>query len=202
MRNLLFFIFPIVAAVFSFAAATDRTTPGQTSARMRAKADSALIFCHAKGMNTEFCLLTDMAVHPGRYRLWVWDFQKGAVVLSTLCCHGCGGGSTLSTPVFSNVPGSNCTSLGKYRLGARSWSNWGIHVHYKMHGLEKTNDNAYKRIVVLHSFDPVPEREMHPLCPPMGWSLGCPVISNEAMHTIDSMMQKARNPQVLLWIYD
>jgi hypothetical protein len=51
-------------------------------------------------------------------------------------------------PVYSNVVGSNCTSLGKYKIGKRSYSNWGINIHYKMHGLESSNSNAFKRHVV------------------------------------------------------
>ncbi len=199
MRKLIFFILPLLAGAVCLAAGQDAPSP-QTAGRLRAKADSALAYCRAKGMNTDFCLLADMGVHSGRKRMWVWDFRKGAAALSSLCCHGCGQGGTGAKPVFSNVPGSNCTSLGKYRLGARSWSNWGIHVHYKMHGLEPTNDKAFERIVVLHSFSPVPDVEIHPFHLPMGWSLGCPVISDSAMAAVDSMMQKSAKP-VLLWIY-
>jgi hypothetical protein len=163
-------------------------------------ADSALLYCKAKGMNTDLCILVDMKVHSGRKRLYVWDFNEGRPVLSTLCCHGCGLESTPSTPVFSNAPGSYCTSLGKYRIGARAWSNWGINVHYKLHGLESTNSNAFKRIVVLHAHNPMPEHEIYPLHLNMGWSLGCPVIPNNALRTLDPLLQKAAKP-VLFWIY-
>jgi hypothetical protein len=110
-------------------------------------------------------------------------------------------GSTCSSPVFSNEKGSYCTSLGKYRTGERSYSSWGINVHYKMHGLERTNDNAFSRIVVLHSYDYVPEEEIFPEHLPLGWSLGCPVISNKLMTSIDSLL-KTRKKSVLLWIYN
>jgi len=105
-----------------------------------------------------------------------------------------------SRPVFSNELGSNCTSLGKYKLGAKAYSNWGIHVHYKMHGLEATNVNAFRRIVVLHSYEPVPYDEIYPGHLPLGWSQGCPVISNTLMTKLDSLLKQRQKP-VLLWIY-
>lgn len=111
-----------------------------------------------------------------------------------------GKGSTESYPVFSNEKGSYCTSLGKYKTEGRAYSNWGIHIHYKMKGLEKSNNNAFARWVVLHSYDPVPETEIYPNHLPLGWSLGCPVVSNTTMTKIDSIMKKSNKP-VLLWIY-
>ncbi len=198
MRRLIFFIFPCLC---TFVCLYGQGTPAPTADRLQSMADSALIYCKAKGMNTEYCVMVDMSVHSGRKRLWVWDFSKNEPLLSSLCCHGSGLGSTTTQPVFSNTPGSYCTSLGKYRIGIRSWSQWGINVHYKLHGLESTNDNAYKRIVVLHSHNPVPETEIHPLHLPMGWSLGCPVVSNNVMTALDKTLQQGGKP-VLLWIYE
>lgn len=133
--------------------------------------------------------------------MFVWDFNKKKVVDSGLCAHGAGKESTAEVPVFSNIPDSNYSSLGKYKLGRRSYSNWGIHVHYKMHGLEKTNDNAFKRIIVLHSHTPVPSKEIYPEHMKMGWSQGCPVISNQLMTALDKRLKASREP-VLLWIYN
>jgi hypothetical protein len=69
-----------------------------------------------------------------------------------------------------------------------------------MKGLEASNSNAFKRIVVLHSYDPVAENEIYPEHLPMGWSLGCPVISNSLMTNIDHLLKRKKKP-VLLWIY-
>ncbi len=172
----------------------------RTGNYLQMKADSAAFFCNKKGMNTDFCILVDMKIHSGKNRIFVWDFKKKEVVLSGLCCHGAGGKSTTKTPEFSNTPGSNCTSLGKYKLGIRSYSRWGINVHYKMHGLETSNNNAYQRIVVFHSHTPVPEREIYPFHLPLGWSLGCPVVSDNTMKKVDEMLKNLETP-VLMWIY-
>jgi hypothetical protein len=168
--------------------------------KIQSKAEAALQFCKKNNMDTGICFLVDMKIHSGKNRFFVWDFKKGKVIYSGLCCHGMGLGSTEEKPVFSNKEGSYCTSLGKYATGAKAYSQWGIHIHYKLKGLEASNSNAFKRIVVLHSYDPVAENEIFPEHLPMGWSLGCPVISNSLMTNIDQLLKQKKKP-VLLWIY-
>ena len=170
---------------------------------LRAKADAAEEYCREHNMNTDFCFLIDMSIHSGKHRLFAWDFKNREVIFSALCCHGIGGGSTQEKPEFSNVSGSNCTSLGKYKLGVRSYSNWGINIHYKMHGLEETNSNAYNRIVVFHSHTPVPDHEIYPHHLPLGWSLGCPVVSDSIMRQADELLKGIDTKEpVLMWIYE
>ncbi len=164
------------------------------------KKQEALQYCKANSFDTSLVVFVDFSIASGKQRFWAYDFQQEKAIVSSLCCHGMGMNSGEENPVFSNENGSYCSSLGKYKLGARSYSQYGIHVHYKMHGLEKTNSRAFERIVVLHSFDPVPSKEIYPLSLPLGWSLGCPVISNEAMTQMDELL-KNRNKPVLLWIY-
>jgi hypothetical protein len=164
------------------------------------KMKEALIACRKFKLDTISAIFINMAEHPGKHRLWLIDLHTGRVLRSALCCHGMGGGSTELSPVFSNTKNSNCTSLGMYRTGIRAPSRYGINIHYKLHGLEKTNNNAFDRIVVLHSYSPVPEQEIYPSALPMGWSLGCPVTSNGMMKTLDSLFQKKKN-NTLLWIY-
>lgn len=165
------------------------------------KIKEALSFCRKEKLDTTLAFFADMSIHSGKKRFFVFDLQKKKILHSCLVCHGIGKGSTCTVPVFSNDKGSNCTSLGKYKTGIRSYSNWGINVHYKMHGLEKTNSHALQRIVVLHSYDLVYEEEIYPEHLPMGWSQGCPVISNNLMTSIDTLL-KNRKSSVLLWIYN
>jgi hypothetical protein len=165
------------------------------------KKDSALLFCKQKGLNTEFCILIDMSLHSGKNRLFIWNFGKDTLEHQALCAHGYGGGSTQEKPVFSNIEGSYCTSLGKYKVGARAYSQYGINVHYKLHGYEKTNNNAFKRWIVLHSHTPVSTKEIAPRHLPLGWSQGCPVTDNETMKLLDKKLQLSKKP-VLLWVYN
>lgn len=168
---------------------------------LKQRADSAEVYCRANGFNTDYCFLVDFSIHSGKKRFFVWDFKGDSVKYSSLCAHGHGGNSTASKPEFSNVDGSFCSSLGRYKVGIRSHSKWGINVHYKLHGLEPTNSNAYQRIVVLHSFTPVPGMEIYPVHLPMGMSKGCPVICNQVMKQVDALLEAEEKP-LLLWIYN
>lgn len=164
------------------------------------KVAKAVQYCKQHQMDTTLMLFIDMSIHSGKNRFFVWDNLRDTIIMKGLVCHGSGKGSTASTPVFSNEEGSYCTSLGKYKINTRSYSQWGIHIHYKMHGLESTNNNAYKRVVVLHSYDYVPNTPTYPLHIPMGYSLGCPVVSNTFMTQLDALL-KNRKQDVLMWIY-
>lgn len=169
-------------------------------ARLKAKADSAKLYCETKGLDTQFCFLIDFSIHSGKNRFFVWDFKKDTIRYQSLCCHGYGQKSTQKKPVFSNVEGSYCSSLGRYKVGERSYSKWGINVHYKLYGLDKSNNNAFKRWVVLHSHTPVSMDEIYPRHLPLGWSQGCPVINDEVMRKVDTILKEINKP-VLLWIY-
>jgi hypothetical protein len=179
-------------------------SPGkETLDRLTGKADEALTFCKKNGYNTDYCILIDMSIHSGKHRMFVWNFANSTIEHQSLCAHGCGKGeqtSTGATPLFSNVDGSKLTSPGKYKIGKRAYSQWGIHVHYKLYGLEKTNSRAYQRIIVLHAHTPVPAKEIYPLHLPMGWSWGCPVTDNATMTYLDEKLKTTEKP-VLLWIY-
>lgn len=168
--------------------------------RLKLKADSAKVYCVDKGFNTNYCFLVDFCMHSGKKRFFVWDFRGDSVVYASLCAHGYGKNSTASKPVFSNVEGSYCSSLGRYKVGIRSYSKWGINVHYKLHGLEPTNDNAFKRVIVLHSYDLVPATDIYPVHLPLGISQGCPVICNDVMRKVDKLLKGEAKP-VLLWMY-
>lgn len=168
--------------------------------RLKAKADSAKIYSKQKGLNTNYCILIDFSIHSGKNRFFVWDFAKDSIKYESLCCHGYGLKSTRQQPVFSNVEGSYCSSLGRYKMGISSYSNYGINIHYKMHGLDKTNNNAFRRLIVLHSHTPVPEEEIYPLHLPLGWSQGCPVINDSIMTEVDKLLKKEKKP-LLMWIY-
>jgi len=163
--------------------------------------DSALAYCHESTLDTSFMILIDMDIHSGRERLFVYDFSRDSIVDSGLVSHGCCDGSwgmdeSKDSPLFKNVAESHCSSLGKYRIGARGWSNWGIHVNYKLHGLENLNDKAYERYIVLHSWEMVSDEEVYPDGTPEGW--GCPAVSNALMKRLDERLSTSKD--VLLWI--
>ncbi len=183
--------------------AVEVNTPEEKINSISQKADEALFFCKQKNMSTEFCVLIDYSIHSGKKRLFVYDFKQEKVTLSGMVSHGCGGNpwgldNTKSNPAFSNIPESHQSSLGKYKIGKRGYSSWGINVNYKLHGLEKSNSNAYDRVIVLHSWDMIPHEECYPSGTPEGW--GCPAVSNEFMKQLDLKLKTKEKP-VLLWCY-
>lgn len=170
-------------------------------AKLNLKADSALIYCNKKGLNSKYCILIDFSIHSGRNRMFVWDFKGDSILYEGLCCHGIGKGSTPTQVVFSNEKGSRCSSLGHYEIKSRYVSNWGINVGYQLVGMDPTNNNALERTVTLHSHRPVPSVEIYPQHLPMGYSHGCTVISDHLMTKIDSLLS-SNNKKTLLWIYE
>jgi hypothetical protein len=172
--------------------------------KTKKKVEEALAFCKSKKMNTDFCILIDMSLHSGLSRFMIWDFKEKKISNKYLVGHGCGSNrwssdESKNNPKFSNEDGSHLSALGKYQLGERGRSDWGINVKYLMHGLEKTNNNALKRFIVFHSWDLMSDKEVYPKGSPEGW--GCPTISNNAMKELDPIIQNSKKP-LLMWIYN
>ena len=181
----------------------EEVKPPLSVENVRNKSVEALKYCKEKNLNTDLCILIDMSVHSGKFRLHIYDFKMDSIIRAGLCSHGCGkkpwsGDMTKTSPLFSNIPDSHLSSLGKYRIGKRGYSNWGIHVNYRLHGLENTNSNALSRDIVLHSWERITDLETFPNGTPEGW--GCPAVSNNTMRNLDSLLQNS-SKNVLLWIY-
>jgi len=175
-----------------------------TKNNLNSKSKVALSYCNNNKLNENFCFLIDMSVHSGLKRFFVFDFKADSVVKSGLVAHGCGeynwgSDESKENPTFSNTPDSHLSSLGKYRVGKRGYSNWGIHVNYILNGLEHSNNNAKKRLIVMHGWDMVTDYETYPAGTVEGW--GCPAVSNNFMTYIDSLLKKQNKP-VLMWIYE
>lgn len=171
---------------------------------IRTRAGEAAYFIRQHDFEDGFCILADMHLHSGIRRMFVWDLKSDTIIRAFNVSHGCGSkvwswDLTKNQPVFSNKDGSHCSSLGKYRIGERGYSQWGIHVKYALHGLDKSNDHAFSRAIVLHSWDEITDDEVYPDGTPEGW--GCPAVSNASMRFLDSCLKKVDKP-VLLWQFD
>jgi hypothetical protein len=164
----------------------------------------ALAFCKDNNFNDEYYFLVDMSIPSGSNRFLVYDFKKQKIIDKNLVTHGsCDvlepNDSKYITAKFSNLENSHCTSIGKFKIGKRDYSSWGINVKYWLHGLEPTNSNAEKRVVVLHSWKAVSDVEIYPADSPLSW--GCPAVSDNFMRKLDAKLQVAKKP-VLLWIVE
>lgn len=161
-------------------------------------------FCVENEYNEDYYFLVDLSVHSGKNRFFIYDFETNKVIDKNLVTHG-------SCDQFEENPekwekvkfdhrvDSHCSMKGKYKIGNRDYSSWGINVKYWLHGLESTNKSAEKRVVVLHSWSAVKNKEVFPKYSPLSW--GCPAVSNEFMGKLDNRLQKAEKP-VLLWIVE
>jgi hypothetical protein len=169
------------------------------ASRLSEKADDlkAFIASSGRGYNKDVAFLIDMDLPSGKNRFFVYNLRKDSVVLSGLVAHGCGSHAFSLSPAFSNVNGSNCSALGKYRVGGAYAGRFGR--TYVLHGLDTTNDNALERHIVLHSYSCVPEGETDPY--PICNSQGCPMVAPAFLQRLQPIIDASKKP-VLLWVFD
>ena len=169
--------------------------PSYTSA-FTSKANAVRSYAIAKDYSTTYCFLVDMSIHSGRNRFFVYDLERNMVIMSGLVSHGSCNGIFLDQARFSNAPGGNCTSQGKYKVGEKYRGQYGK--SYKLYGLESSNSNAYNRAIVLHPYSCIPDQEIYPrvACN----SSGCAGVSPVFFERLSSIIDRSKKP-ILLWIY-
>jgi hypothetical protein len=168
----------------------------KTTEKLEQKVPAARQFVHQKNFNGKYCFLIDMSIPSGKDRFFIYDLQKDSIVNQGLVAHGNCFEYWLEGRKYSNVVGSGCTSLGKYKIGIPYTGKFGY--SYKLHGLDSSNNNAFERTVVLHSHSCIPEKEVtDEICQ----SNGCPTVSPVFLQQLKTIVNTSRKP-VLLWIYD
>ena len=167
--------------------------------RLKEKVVGIADYVHANDFNPDYCFLVDMSIPSGKKRFFVYNIKLAAVEYSALVSHGSGsyfpGCNDLL--VFSNMPNSNATSLGKYKIGQAYQGKYGL--SYKLYGLDSTNHNAFQRAIVLHSDAYVPQAETYPRH--IYESAGCPAVSPVFLKEIGKYIRTSDKP-ILLWIYN
>lgn len=163
--------------------------------------NEAKSYCQKNNLNKDKFILIDLDLHSGLKRFFVYDLKSKKKTKSYMVSHGCGDHmwswtSSKEKAPISNEPDSHCSSVGKYVIGSRGVSQWGIKVNYVLIGKDKTNSNAIKRAIVLHSWEKISSDEVYPKGTPEGW--GCPAVSNESMKEIDVILKA--NKKMLLWV--
>jgi hypothetical protein len=153
-------------------------------------------YAQQKGYSDKYCFLIDMSLPGGRNRFFVYDLEERSVAYAGLVAHGSCNERFLSRGRFSNLSGSGCSSLGRYKVGAFYYGSYGE--SFRLHGLDQSNSNAYSRGVVIHGYDCVPDEEIYPrvLCN----SLGCPMVSYNFFDKLSGIIKSSDKP-ILLWIY-
>jgi hypothetical protein len=143
--------------------------------------------------NPTIAFLVDVKIPSNFKRFFIFDLKNKKVISSGMMAHGEGseieGTDSLQ---FSNTPNSYMTSLGKYKVGVSYFGQFGL--AYKLHGLEKTNNKAFDRLVVLHRYQCVPEEEQtSPIC----YSLGCPMLSENYFLEVEKVVKASKYPIIL-----
>lgn len=203
-----FFVFLLVCSWFSSsgvnrkAKALDALSIKEDKSRdlaaekLKQKSIDAVTYARKNGYNTSICFLIDMSRPSGDNRFFVFDMINDSIRNSGLVTHGRCNEMWLEGRKYSNVPGGGCTSLGRYKIGNPYHGTFGL--AYKLYGLDKSNNNAFRRYVVLHSHECVPENEVEDeICQ----SDGCPTVSSQFLKELKPIIDNSTKP-VLLWIFE
>ena len=164
------------------------------------RAEKAHAFARRHNMNEHYVLFVDYTIPSGKPRLFVWDFQKQRIVASTYVMHGPGGGSTDKKPRFSNRPGSNCSSLGRFLVTKDRGTK--LKRSFRLKGMDFDNQTAYTRGLMIHSSKWVDSHcwmDYIPLHSPS--CQGCVTISSRGMSYLWELVYNEKEP-LLLWSFE
>jgi len=173
-----------------------QTRPPEEYAGLRTHAELLKSFNAENNFNTEICFLINFKIASGKKRFFVYNMVTDSVWDQGLVAHGRCNERWLEEIKYGNEIGCGCSSRGRYKIGYPYKGRFGL--AYKLVGLDKSNNNAYNRFIVLHAHECVPEVEAYPL--PICQSDGCPTVSLQFMQRLRSILDKSEKP-VLLWIF-
>jgi len=165
------------------------------SEKFRRHVQSLRLFAKSQNCCTDLGILIDMSVASRKNRFFVVNLQNDSILISGLCAHGQGNDVNREEVVFSNSPGSYCTSEGRYKMGAKFVGDYGT--GYRLYGLDTTNSNALKRDIVFHAYYKVADKENENV---VCRSNGCPMVSPTVFKQVEKLIDAESKP-VLMWIY-
>lgn len=158
-------------------------------------------FAKTNGYNQKLAFMVDYSIHSGKNRFFIVDLETSTIPKKALVCHGSckdenRNKKDLAT-TFSNTSESLCSTLGMSVMAGRAYSTWGSKYKYWIDGLEEGNKNMRSRVVVLHSWEGVPDEEIYPKALAMSW--GCPTVSLDFLAELDEILKKEE--KVLLYSF-
>lgn len=160
----------------------------------RERINEALSFCKKNNLNTDYAVFVDFSKHSGLKRYMIYSFADNKVVYRCMCASG------LNKNKYSNRPGSNLSSLGKYRITGKihnmSIGREGLIID----GLESSNSNARSRKILIHYSEVLNYSPCMTFPIPIfidGISAGCFSITSEGV-----MKTKELPKPTLLWAYN
>lgn len=98
----------------------------------------------------ENIIIVDYSKPSCEERFYIYNIKDKKYLYSGLCAHGNGLNSTASKPEFSNNIGSNCSSLGFFKITSKGKMNYRNRDCYRLEGLSESNSSAQKRGILIH----------------------------------------------------
>jgi L,D-transpeptidase catalytic domain len=153
-------------------------------------------YAKKNGFDTSYAFLSNMGMQYNKKRFFVINLTTMKIEQSGLVAQGRGKGVSIYDKQYSNKADSKCTSLGRYKISGMYKGGYGK--AYKVHGLDTSNSNAYKRNIVLHPMGCIPDKEgIAPACV----SEGCPAVSAKFFNSLSKIIESRKKP-VLMWVFD
>lgn len=157
-------------------------------------------YLKGKKYNKNIAVFIDFKIPSNKFRFFIYDLQNDKILEKGLVAHGSGSvinpeksGTELT---FSNVENSYQSSLGKFEIANSYVGNFGK--SYRLKGLEKSNNLAMKRAIVIHSLSCVGDEEQENL---LCLSLGCPMLSPKFLETVAKYIDASKKPIILYAFY-
>jgi len=146
--------------------------------------------------NSKIAFFVDMEIKSGKNRFFVYDIQNNKILDQGLVANGCGSETGIPGELkFSNVPNSKCTSLGRYTVEKSYVGMFGK--AFRLNGLDETNNNAFKRAIVLHQYSAVPyEEQDHYIVN----SQGCPMVNEVFFKRLEKIIEHS-DSKIMLYVY-
>lgn len=143
--------------------------------------------------DADYVCFVDFKIPSAQDRLFIYDVKEKRYIYSAHVQHGNGRGSTAKKPEFSNDIGSNCSSLGMYKITQKDkMHNIPIDC-FRLRGLDRTNSNAARRGIVIHpsiTCTILPFSIPNAHLPLTNESQGCFAVSIRTMRQIEKYYKK------------
>ncbi len=140
--------------------------------KVRPKEGEAFLTDRSIDVQSNYIAIIDFSQPSDTRRLLILDLEKGTVSKHYVA-HGKGSGVRLATK-FSNLDGSKMSSLGFYLGGSTYVGGHGESLN--LYGLEKSNNQAAARDIVVHAANYV-SQDFVDSSGRLGRSWGCPAVA-------------------------
>ena len=154
-------------------------------------------FLKGKKYNQELAIFIDFKIPSSKFRFFLYDLKNDKILEKGLVAHGSGSEISGSSELkFSNIENSYQSSLGKYEIANSYVGSFGR--SYRLKGLDKTNNLAFKRAIVMHPLSCMQDVEQeYASC--LSW--GCPMLSQNFFDKVAKYIDASKKPIIMYAFY-